>query len=119
MTPRLPLSGKRNATIVSAYALTMTNPDEVKDKFYNDLDSVISAASRTDKLILLGDFNARVGTDHQTWEGVIGSESVWKCNSNGLLFLRMCAEHELLITNTVFRLPTRRKTSWMHPRSKH
>ena len=28
-----------------------------------------------------------------------------------------CA-HELLITNTVFRLPTRNKTSWMHPRSK-
>ena len=33
MTLRLPLSGKRHATIVSAYALTMTNPDEVKDKF--------------------------------------------------------------------------------------
>ena len=52
----------------------MTNPDEVKDKFYDDLDSVISAAHRTDNFILLGDFNARVGTDHQTCEGVIGSE---------------------------------------------
>ena len=71
MTLRLPLSGKRHAAIVSTYASTMTNPDEVKDKFYDDLDSVISAAPRTDKLILLGDSNARVGTDHQTWEGVI------------------------------------------------
>ena len=96
----------------------MTNPDEFKDKFYNDLDSVICAAPRTDKLILLGDFNARVGTDHQTWEGVIRFEGVEKCNINGLLLLRKCAEHDLLITNTVFRLPTRRKTSWMHPRSK-
>ena len=50
---------------------------------------------------------------------MIGSEGVGKCNSNGLLLLRKCAEHELLITNTVFRLPTRRKPSWMHPRSKH
>ena len=62
MTLRLPLSGKRHATIVSAYAPTMTNPDEVKDKFYDDLDSVISAATWIDKLILLGDFSARVGT---------------------------------------------------------
>ena len=119
MTLRLPLSGNKHATIVSAYAPTMTNPDEVKDKFYDDLDNVISATPRTDKLILLGDFNARVGTDHQTWEGVIGPEGVGKCNSNGLLLLRKCAEYDLLITNTVFRLPNRNKTSWMHPRSKH
>ena len=71
LTLRLPLSGKKHATIVSAYAPTMTNPDKVMDKFYDELDSVISAARRTDKLILLRDFNARVGTDHQTWEGVI------------------------------------------------
>ena len=66
MTLRLFLSGKRHATIVSTYAFTVTNPDEVKDKFYDDLDSVIPAAPRTDKLILFGDFNARVSTDHQT-----------------------------------------------------
>ena len=118
MTLRLPLSGNKHATIVSAYAPTMTNPDEVKDKFYNDLDDIISATPRTDKLILLGDFNARVDTDHQTWEGVIGPEGVGKCNSNGLLLLRKCAEHDL-ITITVFRLPNRNQTSWMHPRSKH
>ena len=97
----------------------MTNPDEVKDKFYDDLDSVISAKPRTDKLILLGDFNARVGIDHQTWEGVIGTEGIGVCNSNGLRLLKKCAEQELLITNTVFRLPTCNKMSWMHPRSKH
>ena len=118
MMLRLPLSGKRHATIVSAYAPTLTNPNEVKDKLYDDLDSVISAAPRTDKLILLRDFNARVGTGHQTWKGVIGTEGVGKCNSSGLLLLKKYTEHELLITNTVFHLPTRRKTG-MHPRSKH
>ena len=40
----------------------MANPDEVKDKFYDDLDAVNSATSRTDKLILLRDFIARIGT---------------------------------------------------------
>ena len=79
---RLPLPGNKHATIVSAYAPTMTKPKEVKDKFYNDLDDVVSAKPRTDKLIILDDFNARVGTDYQTWEGVIGPEGVRKCNVN-------------------------------------
>ena len=77
-------------------------------KFYNDLDDVISATSSTDKPILLGDFNARVGTDHQTGKGVIGPEGVGKCNSNGLLLLRKCVEHDLLNT-IVFRLSNRLK----------
>ena len=120
MTLRLPLSrGQKFATIVSAYAPTMTNPDEIKDKFYEDLNSVINAVPNADKLIILGDFNARVGSDNISWEGVIGKHGVGNCNSNGLLLLQTCAEHGLLITNTIFCLPTRNKTSWSHPRSKH
>ena len=69
LTLRRSLSGNTLANIVSAYAPTMTNPGEVMNKFYNDLDDVIFGTPRTDKLILLGDFNARVGTGHQTREG--------------------------------------------------
>ena len=92
MTLRLPLSGNKHATIVSAYAPTMTIPNEVNDKFYDDSDIIISATARTDKLFLLGDFIARDGTYHQTSDGVIGSESVCTCNSNGLILLRKCAD---------------------------
>ena len=60
-----PLSGNKHATIISAYVSTMTNPDEVKDKFYHDLDNGISATPCRDKLILLCEFSARAGTDHQ------------------------------------------------------
>nr|XP_054749441.1 uncharacterized protein LOC129254921 [Lytechinus pictus] len=120
MTVRLPLCGERKfITIISAYAPTMTNTDETKDKFYEDLNNVITAVPHADKLTILGDFNARVGHDSVSWEGVIGKHGVGNCNSNGLLLLQTCAEHGLLITNTVFNLPTRNRTSWMHPRSKH
>lgn len=116
---RLPLARGKFATIVSVYAPTLTNPEETKNKFYEDFHAVINAVPNADKLIILGDFNARVGRDTSTWEGVIGKHGVGKCNSNGLLLLQTCAEHGLLITNTVFCLPTRNRTSWMHPRSKH
>jgi len=118
MTLQIPLHGGKTATLVSVYAPTMTNPDDVKDKFYEELDTVISSVPKPEKLIILGDFNARVGTDHKIWDGIIGVHGVGKCNSNGLLLLRLCAAHDLTITNTMFRLPTRNKTSWMHPRSK-
>lgn len=119
MNVRLPLPKKKFATLISAYAPTMSNPDEVKDKFYEDLKEAIAAMPNADKLIILGDFNARVSRDHASWEGVLGKHGIGKCNSNGLLLLETCAAHDLLITNTVFCLPNRNKTSWMHPRSKH
>ncbi|KAI8501811.1 hypothetical protein Bbelb_202230 [Branchiostoma belcheri] len=119
MTLRLPMKGKCQATFISAYAPTMTNPEEVKDKFYEDLEALIMDVPKGDKLVILGDFNARVGTDYQTWDGVLGRNGIGKCNSNGHLLLKTCATHDLVITNTIFRQPNRNKTSWMHPRSKH
>ena len=97
----------------------MTNPDDAKDKFYEELEPLMSTVPQLDKLTVLGDLNTCVGKDHYTWEGVIGHHGVGKCNSNGLLLLRACATHGLSITNTMFRLPIRNKTSWMHPCSKH
>ena len=120
MMMRLPFSnGQKFITIVSAYAPTTTNPDEVKAKFYEDLNTIITTVPSADKLIILGDFNARVGSDSTTWEGVIGQYGVGNYNSNGLLLLQTCTEHGLLISNTLFHLPTCNRTSQMHPHSKH
>ena len=111
MVMQLQLTNKQNATLISAYAPTMTNPEEVKDQFYEQLDALIAAVTKSEKLIILGDFNSRVGTDHHTWSGVIGQQGTGKCNSNGLLLIQTCTARELVITNTLFRLPTRNKTT--------
>nr|VZI32590.1 unnamed protein product [Spirometra erinaceieuropaei] len=119
MRLRLPLRrGGQFATIISAYAPTMTNPDAVRDKFYEDLHALLATVSKADKLIVLGDFNARVGTDHTAWRGVLGPHGLRGSNDNGLLLLRTCAEHRLILTNTFFCLPEREKATWRHPRSR-
>ena len=91
MTMRLPLSKDNFATIISVYAPTMKNPEENKEAFYNQLASVLSGIPRTDKLLLIGDFNARIGRDSG------------KCNSNGELLLTLCSEFALIVTNTMFK----------------
>nr|VZI48629.1 unnamed protein product [Spirometra erinaceieuropaei] len=118
MSLRLPLRrGGKFATIISAYAPPMTSPDAVRDKFYEDLHALLATVSKADKLIVLGDFNARVGTDHAAWRGVLGPHGLRGSNDNGLLLLRTCAEHRLILTNTFFCLPEREKATWRHPRS--
>nr|VZI01074.1 unnamed protein product [Spirometra erinaceieuropaei] len=118
MSLRLPLrGGGKFATIISAYAPTMTNPDAVRDKFYEDLHALLATVPKADKLIVLGDFNARVGTDHTAWRGVLGLHGLRGSNDNGLLLLRTYAEHRLILTNTFFCLPEREKATWRHPRS--
>ena len=119
MTLRLPLAHGRHATIISAYAPTLVGDDLDKDAFYEDLNAAICSVSPTDELVLLGDFNARVGTNAEAWPGVLGRHGVGKMNDNGLRLLSLCAEHSLVITNTIFQLKNKYKTTWMHPRSKH
>ncbi|KAK6961317.1 craniofacial development protein 2 [Biomphalaria glabrata] len=95
----------------------MTNPDDVIAKFYEELNSTLLDIPKAEKLLILGD--ARVGSDHHIWKGVLGKFGICQCNSNGLLLLQTCAEHKLLISNTIFSLPMRKQTSWMHPCSRH
>ena len=97
---RIPLTKYRNATIVSAYSPTMTNP---KETFYSQLKGTLRNIPSTDKLLLIGDFNARIGRENDKWPSVLGKYGIGKCNSNGELLLALCTEFDLIVTNTMFK----------------
>ena len=119
MTLRIELVKNQYATIISAYAPTLNAEEDAKENFYAKLDDVLSSTPKDDKIILLGDFNARVGKDHRLWNETIVKEGVGKVSANGTFLLTKYAEHNLVITNTLFRQKNRHKVSWQHPRSKH
>jgi len=119
MTWRLPLPKGEFVTIISAYAPTLASDTAAKDEFYSQLSDHLRRVPANDKLILLGDFNARVGTDYRAWEGVLGLHGVGTMNENGLRLLTLCSEHKLTVTNTLFQMRNMYKTTWMHPRSRH
>ena len=105
------------------YSRRRRNSNEIrrrnsKDKFYLQLDEVARNCPHVDRIILLGNFNSRVGSSQNLWPSVLDRHGVGSCNENGLRLLSFCAEHGLVITNTLFQLRDKYKTTWMHPRSK-
>lgn len=65
-------TGKDNSvTFISLYAPTMMNPDLEKETFYNQLTCTLKHAPLYDKLILMRDFNARIGSDHDKWPKIL------------------------------------------------
>ncbi|BHF76058.1 hypothetical protein SprV_0501915600 [Sparganum proliferum] len=89
--PALTLRGSQFATIISTYASPMNSSDEAQTKFYGDLHAFLASVLKIDKPVVLGDFDARVGTDCAAWRGVLGPHGIGGCNGNGLLLLRTCA----------------------------
>ena len=76
MTMIILLTKDRNATIVSAYAPTMSNPEENKETFYSQLKGTLRHIPSTDKLLLIGDFNARIGRENDKWPSALGKYGI-------------------------------------------
>ncbi|PIK43974.1 complement component 3-2 [Apostichopus japonicus] len=110
-------TSKGIVNLVAAYAPTLAASPDVKNKFYSELDELIGQLPESEDLYLLGDFNARVGAEHDSWPTCVGHHGVGKINENGQRLLELCCNRNLCITNTYFQHKEKHKVSWMHPRS--
>ncbi|KAK3556527.1 hypothetical protein QTP70_009074 [Hemibagrus guttatus] len=86
----------RCLTVVSAYG---PNGSVEYPTFLETLRGVLEGAPTGDSIVLLGDFNAHVGTDSDL-------------NSSGVLLLDFCASHSLSITNTMFKHKGAHQYTW-------
>uniref|UniRef100_A0A0L8FQ28 Endonuclease/exonuclease/phosphatase domain-containing protein n=1 Tax=Octopus bimaculoides TaxID=37653 RepID=A0A0L8FQ28_OCTBM len=105
-------------TLISAYSPTTTYTLGQRELFYQNLTKVLWSVPKDDKLLILMDFNARVGRDAQSWPDVIGPHGIGHKNTNCQLLLTFCAEQRLTITNTLYQLPDIHTATFMHPTSK-
>lgn len=93
----------------------MTNLEENKEEFSSTLRATLLKVASKDKLILAGDFNARIGKEAHKWPGVIGQQGIGKYNSNGKLLLALCSELELVITNMIIKHKEQQKSDMDAP----
>ena len=66
----IPLTNQQYATLFSVYSPTLPADPTEKNKFYSDLHSLLQDTPVNDKVIILGDFNARVGQSSVAWKGM-------------------------------------------------
>ena len=70
-------------TLISVYTPMLSATLDAKDEFYENLASTIRNIPSTEQLVLLGNFNARVGADNDSWPSCLGPFGVGKMNENG------------------------------------
>jgi hypothetical protein len=63
-------------------------------------------------VLMMGDFNARVGSANDNFEHIMGKHGVGAMNENGNLFVELCGNHSLKIGETLFPHKECHKNTW-------
>ena len=69
--------------MVQVYAPHNEREEEEKDHFYEELQQTIDGYKRNDIVVVVGDFNAKVGGDNEGYESYIGRHGMGDKNDNG------------------------------------
>ena len=100
-----------NITLIQVYALT-SNAEEA-EQFYEDLQDLLELTAPKDVLFIIGDWNAKVGS--QETPGVTGKFGLGVQNEPGQRLTEFSQENALVIANTLFQQRKRRLYTWTSP----
>ena len=106
-----------NITVIQAYAPTSKAEETEVEQFYKDLQDFLELAPKKDVLFIIGDWNAKVGS--QEIPGVPGKFGLGVQNEAGQRLIEFCQENVLVIANPVFQQHKRRFYTWTLPDGQH
>ena len=99
-----------NITVIQAYALISNAEEAEVEWFYEDLQDLLELTPQKDVLFIIGDWNAKVGS--QDIPGVMGKFGLGVQNEAGKRLTEFCQENALVIANTLFQQHKRRLYTW-------
>ena len=95
-----------------------TNAEEAQDeRFYDDLQDLVELIPKKDVLFMIGDWNAKVGS--QEIPGVTGKFGLIVQNETGQRLTEFCQKNTPVIANTLFQQHKRRFNTWISPDSQY
>ena len=86
--------------VIQVYALTSNTEEAEVERFYEDLQDLLELTPQKDVLFIIGDWNARVGS--QETPGVTGKFDLGVRSEAEQRLIEFCQE-TLVITNTLFQ----------------
>ena len=89
-----------NITVIQVYAPTSNAEEAEVEWFYEDLQDLFELTPKRDVLFIIGDWNAKVGS--QETPGVTGKFGLGMWNEAGQRLIEFCQENALVIANTLF-----------------
>ena len=104
-----------NMSVIQLYAPTADCNGNDIEELYDNLQQQLDEVDKNNMLLLMGDWNAKVRTNRETWHGTIGRHGYGDMNERGERLLEFCSENQLCITNTYFQHKPSRKWTWSHP----
>ena len=102
-----------NITVIQVYAPTSNIEEAEVEWFYEDLQDLLELTPKKDVLFIIGDWNAKVGS--QDMPGVTGKFGFGAQNEAGQGLIEFCQENALVIANTLFQQHKRRLYTWTSP----
>ena len=106
-----------NITVIQAYAPTSNAEEAEVEWFYEDLQDLLELTPKTDVLFIIGDWNAKVGS--QELPGITGKFGLGVQKKAGQRLTEFCQENTLVIANTLFQQHKRRLYTWTSPDGQH
>ena len=102
----------QNMSLIQVYANTNEAKDEDKEAFYHQLQTVYNRTPRRDVTLVMGDFNAKIGSDNANRETIMGKYGLGSMNENGEIFSDFRGSNELVIGGTIFPHKQCHKVTW-------
>ena len=103
-----------NMDVIQCYAPT-NDSDEDKEDFYRRLLAIVHNRPRRNVIIVMGDFNAKIGNDNKGYEEVMRQQGLGEMNHNGERFADLCATGNLVIGGSFFHHRRVHKATWVSP----
>ena len=103
--------------VIQFYAPIINAKEAEVEQFYDDLQDLLELTPKKDVLFIIGDWNAKVGS--QETPGVTGKFGLGVQNEAGQRLIEFCQENVLVIANTLFQQPKRRLYTWTSPYGQH